>query len=413
MAQIDTSIYNNLQPVKINSPFENAAMFSQIQNGQNQNRLAGMQFKEAERKDAERTIQADAYRQSYNPDGTQDRNKLYSTLATGGQGQLIPGLQKQYNDADASGVKLQNEKLAGRKAQIENAIQMLSATEQIMSGVRDQAGYEAVLPQLRALHDPETAAKIPAVFDPAAIERGRAQAMPLKERMAQEWKKLEYELNIDKFKYQQGNDAANRGVTVRGQNISASNAAASRAVTVRGQDMTDARAKQAAKPNAPGNWKYDAASDEWVLPPSQEYPQGQRSGSVAKGNAAKSMDYVIGQFKGTKEAPGPIYTATTGGPLGAYGRAGRVTNSQEAMRFENLREQMSTELRTLFRIPGEGALSDREQAQYGIQLPDVKYEKKTNEKILKDVQNRIKIRNGQGANPYAPKEAKDDPLGLR
>lgn len=195
---------------------------------------------------------ADAYRQSYNPDGTQDRNKLYQTLATGGQGQLVPGLQKQYNEADSSGVDLQNKQLAGRKAQIENAMQMLSATEQIMSGVRDQASYEAVLPQLRALHDPETAAKIPTVFDPAAIERGRAQAMPLKERMEQEWKALEYKLNTDKFAYQQTNDAANRGVTVRGQDISASNAAAGRAVTMRGQDMTDNRAANpVAKPGKP------------------------------------------------------------------------------------------------------------------------------------------------------------------
>lgn len=233
-----------------------------------------------------------------NPDGTQDRNKLYQTLATGGQGQLVPGLQKQYNEADASGVELENKKLTGRKAQIENAMQMLTATEQIMNGVRDQASYEAVLPQLRALHDPETAAKIPTVYDPAAIERGRMQAMPMKERLAQEWKALEYNLSTEKFKYQQTNDATNRGVTLRGQDISANNAAASRAVQIRGQDMTDNRAANpVAKP----------------LPPAKPMPaaalrmQQEELDAIA---TASSINADIGtveqQIKGGKLNLGPI-----------------------------------------------------------------------------------------------------------
>lgn len=106
MATIDTSIYQNQPTVRLQTPFELEAGMQAIQQGKNQNRLAGMQFKEAERKDTERNMLADAYRQSYNPDGTQDRNKLYSTLATVGQGQLVPGLQKQYNEADASGIEL-------------------------------------------------------------------------------------------------------------------------------------------------------------------------------------------------------------------------------------------------------------------------------------------------------------------
>lgn len=230
------SIYQNDLMPKISSPFENAAMAAQIQQGQNQNRLAQRQFQEADRADMERNALAGIARQYGNTPEYANR------LMEGGFVKQAQDHEKYALDRDTSQAELKNKQLTGRKAQIENAMQTLSATEQIMNGVRDQASYEAVLPQLRALHDPETAAKIPTVFDPAAIERGRAQAMPLKERMAQEWKKLEYELNTDKFKYQQGNDAANRGVTMRGQDISANNAAAGRAVTMRGQDMTDKRA---------------------------------------------------------------------------------------------------------------------------------------------------------------------------
>ncbi len=102
--------------------------------------------------------------------------------------------------------------------------------------------------------------------------------------------------------------------------------------------------------------------------------------------ALASMDYVIEQYT-------PMLTQTpTGGPMGVMGTVGGVFDYQDAARFDNLREQLSTELRTVFRIPGEGTLSDREQAQYGLQLPDRKYSPPVNEAILRDVRNRASIR---------------------
>lgn len=145
-------------------------------------------------------------------------------------------------------------------------------------------------------------------------------------------------------------------------------------------------------------WKYDAASDEFVAPPTPEFPQGRRSGNLAKEGARKSLDYVVGQF-GTPDSPGPLQKTPQGGPLGITGLVGKVTNSQDAKRFNNLKEQLSTELRTLFRIPGEGALSDKEQAQYGIQLPDVTNDQETNAAILRDIQARVAARLDTGANP--------------
>lgn len=189
----------------------------------------------------------------------------------------------------------------------------------------------------------------------------------------------------------------------RGQDISSANAAAARAISIRGQDMG---ALSANKKGMMDGWKYDAGSDEWVSPPSAEFPFGRRSGNKAKMGATKSMDYVIGQFRGGtdkngKPQPGVLEKATTGGFLGVRGQIGRVLDSQDAFRFNNLKEQMSTELRTLFRIPGEGALSDKEQAQYGLQLPDLRYSKKTNEAILGDIEARTRLRNNLDANPYA------------
>jgi hypothetical protein len=158
-------------------------------------------------------------------------------------------------------------------------------------------------------------------------------------------------------------------------------------------------------------WKYDAGSDEFVAPPTPEFPNGRRSGNISKLNAAKSLDYVISQYgfdiEGNPVVEGKtksiLETTPQGGFMGLAGQVGKVTDSQKVKRFDNLKEQLSTELRTLFRIPGEGALSDKEQAQYGIQLPSVNNDKATNAAILNDIKARTKIRLDQGSNPLVPR----------
>jgi len=122
----------------------------------------------------------------------------------------------------------------------------------------------------------------------------------------------------------------------------------------------------------------------------------------AKNPVLDSMKYVIGQYADI------FPKINTGGPMGAVGKASKVFDSQDTMRFENLNQQLSTELRTVFRIPGEGTLSDREQAQYGLQLPSVNYDQATNEAIIKDLETRAGIRIGQpvgasGAGGSTPK----------
>lgn len=119
--------------------------------------------------------------------------------------------------------------------------------------------------------------------------------------------------------------------------------------------------------------------------------QGKAEGEASGGQSSKapvkaSMDYVIGEFRKSIEA------TPQGGLFGYKGKAATVTSKAEKERFDNLREQLSTELRTAFRIPGEGTLSDAEQKQYGIQLPSTDYEPQNNEQILKDLETRTSLR---------------------
>jgi hypothetical protein len=148
------------------------------------------------------------------------------------------------------------------------------------------------------------------------------------------------------------------------------------------------------------DWKYDAGSDTWVLPPNEQFPMGRTTPNVGKVSALNNLSYLAKKFEGTDETPGLLQTAQQGGWMGVSGAIGRVTNSQEAKAFENATEQMSTELRKIFRIPGEGALSDKEQAQYGIQLPKLGNDPKLNQEILNDLKVRaINSANPAGVNP--------------
>jgi hypothetical protein len=156
---------------------------------------------------------------------------------------------------------------------------------------------------------------------------------------------------------------------VRGQDIGANTAASGQAVTIRGQDIGADTA---------------AAGRDNALKIAQT-----RSGQASKVPALASLDYVADQMRSA------LKNVSTGGIGGIKGKLGTLTDYQDKAAVENLAQQLSTEIRTMFRIPGEGAISDKEQAQYGIQLPSTNYDAATNEKIITDLQNRARLRMGQ------------------
>lgn len=154
-------------------------------------------------------------------------------------------------------------------------------------------------------------------------------------------------------------------------------------------------------------WKYDAGSDTWVQPPNEQFPMGRATPNVGKVAAGQNFDYLASNFVGDEKNPGIVDKTPQGGWLGIGGKLG--TGTQSAKEFDNAKEQMSTELRKIFRIPGEGALSDKEQAQYGIQLPSRDNDPDLNRQIVKDLRFRVANSvNPQGVNPLQPNTPKPE-----
>jgi hypothetical protein len=94
---------------------------------------------------------------------------------------------------------------------------------------------------------------------------------------------------------------------------------------------------------------------------------------------------------GVENIENQLEKITTGGFIGFSGALSRITDSQDAKEFETYREQLSNALRTALRIPGEGTLSDREQAQYGLTLPSLSLSKERNIKVMRAIEDQVRI----------------------
>lgn len=125
-------------------------------------------------------------------------------------------------------------------------------------------------------------------------------------------------------------------------------------------------------------------------------PATQRTGEAAKGTAVKRVDDVAARIDAQ------MGRVKTGGPLGVVGSLSRVFDSQDAKLFESYRQQLSSALRTALRIPGEGALSDFEQRQYGLQLPELGQSEENNRQILRSLQNQVRLAAGLPPMEEAP-----------
>ncbi len=117
MAQIDTSILQSFKPVQLESPMNQMANLYQLQGAQQANQLRGMQMAAAEREIADRNALNTAYQAGLTPEGTIDYGKVMQSLAQGGQGAQVPGVQKAMREEQKTrmeGLKAQNEAIKER-----------------------------------------------------------------------------------------------------------------------------------------------------------------------------------------------------------------------------------------------------------------------------------------------------------
>lgn len=229
---IDSSIYGQIQPIQIESPINALAKVTQLKNAQNQNRLFDMQVADSERARAGENALNDAYRGATGADGSIDRNKLYSSVAQSGQGAKLPGIQKTFSEQDKAGYE-------AKKTQIETSLKTLDIVSQSLAPTLQNP---ALYPQVRAAlmqQYPDGAANLPEQFDQNIVKSTISKALSTKDRAEQDWKQVELD-------YKKSNDSANRGVTIRGQNMTDS----------RGRDLAAATREAGGAGRAPSGYRF-------------------------------------------------------------------------------------------------------------------------------------------------------------
>lgn len=196
----------------------NALMSAQLHGVQRQNKLADLAMSDDE-------ARRDAYRNSGG-----DLNKVLSTLEINGQG-------------DAA-MKLRGQMSAQQKDKIAQAVEMAKLLKTHASSVFANPTPETAAMAITQYgqqtgQDVSQQMQLLQSFggDPAKIKQWAAGHAMEADKAAN------LQLSQDKFGYQQRNDAENRGVTLRGQNISAGNAAASRDQSERHFQVTSGQGK--------------------------------------------------------------------------------------------------------------------------------------------------------------------------
>ena len=186
---IDANILLQQQPIQLPNPLAGAAQVAQIQGSQQQNRLAQLQFDQAQRAEQQQVGLGNAYKDAYDQStGKLDPSKLIGSLATGGYGAAIPGVQKSLNEQ-------QKAQAEATIAQLKGHSETLGLIGQVMGGVKDQGSYDAAVSYLRS-HIPDGGKDLPPVYDPSTVQQVVTRALTTQQQVAKQQKDLDYALNV-------------------------------------------------------------------------------------------------------------------------------------------------------------------------------------------------------------------------
>jgi hypothetical protein len=224
---IDPSIVLRLQQPQRTDPLNKMAQVLQIRGEQDQQTMRQMQADQIRRGIEQENAMNEAYRGAVGADGAVDRNRLFSVLAERGLGAKLPGIQKQFLEADEAQAKLGKTKAETGKIDFEMGIKKAEHAASVLSTARDQASYDLARQQLAQSFGPQAVANMPPQFDPSVVQAQIAQGMTIVQKLSDERARQQ---QAEAARHNQ----ASEGLQRRGQDI-----------TVRGQNMTDARSREA------------------------------------------------------------------------------------------------------------------------------------------------------------------------
>lgn len=214
----DASIFGQIQPVRPRNMLADFANVAQIQGLQQNQQLGAMKMDELRRARSQEEALAGAYRNALAPDGTINRNALFSGVAGAGLGHKLPGIQESFAKSDKAKVEAEKERLALAREKV-------GFVGQLLGSVKDQATYDAARATAQANGLPVD--NMPPQYDPAFIEAKRQETLTVAQQLEQKWKAMEFTTPNANARLQAETSTANNQRSVA---ASKENAAATRAV---------------------------------------------------------------------------------------------------------------------------------------------------------------------------------------
>lgn len=264
MAGLDYGAILRGAPAMIADPAEDDGRALQAQEGRLRLATLAQQYQQgqqaAQRQEAQRTALAGAV----GPDGKVDYGRVGAAMLQAGDLDGYTSLQT----TQANQAKAQRE---ARSSQIDYEVKAFDAVDRSLAGLsallpeQRPAAWAAERQRLAGFLDEETLGELPEEVDDRTIMRFRLHAMDGKERATVEQQEWERQFKTAEFGYRQANDAANRSVTMRGQNL------------------TDARSRSS-----------EAASGYRLMTPAEKRAAGLPTGGVFQVNPKGQISGVSG-----------------------------------------------------------------------------------------------------------------------
>jgi len=254
---IDSSIALQTRGVQLQDPTEVMGKVMSLRSLAGQQQLQQMQIEQAQRaQEQERTL-ADLYRGNVAPDGTVNRQAILGAAAERGLGARIPGLQKQFSEADEAQAKLgklksetgeidfnvAKKRMDASAAALNSLVANPNVTHQdVISTMVNLVNQGIVTPEQGQQAIRELPGR-PEQLRPFLMQKG-LQVMDAAKRMELLMPKLEKVDNGGQISFVDTNSMTNPQGPAPVKKVATPDALVSAATQRRGQDMTDARARE-------------------------------------------------------------------------------------------------------------------------------------------------------------------------
>ncbi len=197
------------QVPEFDTPLQSQAKAMQIRNLMNQGQVQDMDMQDRRQK-IERMNGLRTLMSGFKPDATTDDQ--VGALTRGGY------LTEARSLAESS-AKVNTDKRAAEKAELEGHFKKYELVGQIMGGVKDQATYDIARQDAARILGPEAAAQMPPQYNPDLIEQRRAQAQTRIQQLEQMWKQKGFDREVASDAETVRHNKSQEGITMRGQNM--------------------------------------------------------------------------------------------------------------------------------------------------------------------------------------------------